>query len=92
MKLKHNPQLVPFAKDLRKNMTKEEKHLLKEYGLTVIRIPNLEIHKTLRACVTPQTENRTNNFENGWLLSSNSSLNNKCNKQLHHGRTERRKV
>jgi very-short-patch-repair endonuclease len=24
---KHNKELVPFAKELRKNMTKEEKHL-----------------------------------------------------------------
>ena len=32
---KHNPKLVPFARNLRKNMTKEERHLwydfLKEY-------------------------------------------------------------
>ena len=27
MRSKHNKQLVPFAKQLRKNMTKEEKHL-----------------------------------------------------------------
>ena len=27
MQSKHNPQLVPFAKELRKNMTKEERHL-----------------------------------------------------------------
>ena len=27
MQSKHNPQLVPFAKKLRKNMTKEERHL-----------------------------------------------------------------
>lgn len=28
---KHNPNLVPFAKELRKNMTKEEKHLWYDY-------------------------------------------------------------
>ena len=27
MQRKHNPGLVPFAKDLRKNMTREERHL-----------------------------------------------------------------
>ena len=27
MRSKHNEQLVPFAKELRKNMTKEERHL-----------------------------------------------------------------
>lgn len=27
MQSKHNPQLVPFAKQLRKDMTKEERHL-----------------------------------------------------------------
>ncbi len=27
MERKHNPKLVPYAKNLRKNMTKEEKHL-----------------------------------------------------------------
>ena len=27
MDSKHNPKLVPFAKELRKNMTKEERHL-----------------------------------------------------------------
>ena len=27
MQNKHNPQLVPLAKELRKNMTKEERHL-----------------------------------------------------------------
>ena len=27
MQRKHNPQLVSFAKDLRKNMTQEERHL-----------------------------------------------------------------
>ena len=27
MQRKHNPQLVPFARNLRKNMTKEERHL-----------------------------------------------------------------
>jgi len=104
---KHNKDLVPMAKMLRKNMTKEEKHLwydylrtypirflrqkvlgkyiadfycakaklvieldgsghytndgklhdeertafLKEYGLTVIRIPNTEIQKTSRELV-----------------------------------------
>ena len=35
MQYKHNPKLVPFAKNLRKNMTKEERHLwydfLKDY-------------------------------------------------------------
>ena len=35
MDYKHNPNLVPFAKELRKNMTKEERHLwydfLKDY-------------------------------------------------------------
>ena len=28
MQSKHNKQLVPFAKQLRKEMTKEERHLL----------------------------------------------------------------
>ena len=27
MQSKHNPQLVPYARELRKNMTKEERHL-----------------------------------------------------------------
>ena len=35
MDSKHNPQLTPFARELRKNMTKEERHLwydfLKDY-------------------------------------------------------------
>ena len=87
MQRKHNKDIVPTAKMLRKNMTQEEKHLwydflrtypirfysaeaklvieldgsghytkegkqydeertafLEEYGLTVIRIPNTEIH------------------------------------------------
>ena len=104
MQRKHNKDIVPTAKMLRKNMTKEEKHLwydflrtypirfsrqkvlgkyiadfycaeaklvieldgsghyteegkqydeertafLEEYGLTVIRIPNTEIHKNFR--------------------------------------------
>ena len=104
MQRKHNKYIVPTAKMLRKNMTKEEKHLwydflrtyhirfsrqkvfgkyiadfycaeaklvieldgsghyteegkqhdeertafLAEYGLTVIRIPNMEIHKNFR--------------------------------------------
>ena len=104
MQRKHNKGIVPTAKMLRKNMTKEEKHLwydflrtypvrfsrqkvlgryiadfycaeaklvieldgsghyteegkqydeertafLEEYGLTVIRIPNTEIHKNFR--------------------------------------------
>ena len=104
MQRKHNRDIVPTAKMLRKNMTKEEKHLwydflrthpirfsrqkvlgkyiadfycaeakliieldgsghyteegkqydeersafLEEYGLTVIRIPNTEIHKNFR--------------------------------------------
>ena len=104
MQRKHNKDIVPAAKMLRKNMTKEEKHLwydflriypvrflrqkvlgkyiadfycaeaklvieldgsghyteegkqhdeertafLEEYGLTVIRIPNTEIHKNFR--------------------------------------------
>ena len=87
MQYKHNKELVPFAKELRKKMTKEERHLwydflrgypvrflrqkvigkfivdfycadgeaeaieydsertafLKNYGLTVLRIPNNEI-------------------------------------------------
>lgn len=37
MQSKHNKQLVPFAKELRKNMTKEERHLwydfLKTYSV-----------------------------------------------------------
>ena len=41
MQYKHNQQLVPFAKELRKNMTKEERHLwydfLKELSVTVNR-------------------------------------------------------
>ena len=104
MQRKHNKDIVPIAKMLRNNMTKEEKHLwydflrtypirfsrqkvlgkyiadfycaeaklvieldgsehyteqgrqsdaertafLEEYGLTVIRIPNMEIHKNFR--------------------------------------------
>ena len=104
MERKHNAKLVPVAKMLRKNMTKEEKHLwydflrtypvcfsrqkilgkyiadfycaeakliieldgsghyteegkqkdeertafLEEYGLTVVRIPNTEIHKNFQ--------------------------------------------
>ena len=103
MQRKHNKDILPTAKMLRKNMTKEEKHLwydfqrtypvrfsrqkvlgkyiadfycaeaklvieldgsghyteegkqydektafLEEYGLTVIRIPNTEIHKNFR--------------------------------------------
>ena len=55
MQRKHNKDIVPTAKMLRKNMTKEEKQydekrtaFLKEYGLTVIRIPNTEIHKNFR--------------------------------------------
>ena len=104
MQRKHNPDIVPTARMLRKNMTKEEKHLwydflrsypvrfsrqkvlgkyiadfycaraklvieldgsghhtkegkqydagrtdfLKKYGLTVIRIPNAQIHKNFR--------------------------------------------
>ena len=104
MQRKHNKDIVPTAKMLRKNMTKEEKHLwydflrtyhvrfsrqkvlgryiadfycaeaklvieldgsghyseegkrydeertafLEEYGLTIIRIPNTEIHKNFR--------------------------------------------
>ena len=31
MQYKHNPQLVPLAKQLRKNMTKEERHLWYDY-------------------------------------------------------------
>ena len=31
MQSKHNKNLVPFAKDLRKNMTKEERHLWYEF-------------------------------------------------------------
>lgn len=31
MQYKHNPHLVPFAKDLRKDMTKEERHLWYDY-------------------------------------------------------------
>ena len=91
MQRKHNKDIVPTAKMLRKNMTKEEKRLwydflrtypirfysaeaklvieldgsghytkegkqydeertafLEEYGLTVIRIPNTEIHNNFR--------------------------------------------
>ena len=104
MQSKHNEQLVPFAKQLRKEMTKEERHLwydflrthsarfsrqkvlgkyiadfysaeaklvieldgsqhyeeinaekdaertafLEGYGLTVIRIPNHEVHRSFR--------------------------------------------
>ena len=72
MQRKHNKNIVPTAKMLRKNMTKEEKHLwydflrayhsteeakqydkertafLEEYGLTVIRVPNTEIHKNFQ--------------------------------------------
>ncbi len=31
MNYKHNKEIVPFAKELRKNMTKEEKHLWYDY-------------------------------------------------------------
>ena len=38
---KHNPNLIPFAKQLRKNMTKEERHLwydfLREYSVRFYR-------------------------------------------------------
>ena len=54
MDRKHNKSLVPFAKELRKNMTHyegsgqehdaERDAYLRSYGLTVIRIPNNEIH------------------------------------------------
>ena len=41
MESKHNKTIVPFAKELRKNMTKEEKHLwydyLKSYPLKFLR-------------------------------------------------------
>ena len=41
MESKHNKTIVPFAKELRKNMTKEEKHLwydyLKSYQLKFLR-------------------------------------------------------
>ena len=41
MDRKHNNKIVPFAKELRKNMTKEERHLwfdfLKEYPLKFTR-------------------------------------------------------
>ena len=41
MDYKHNKEIVPLAKVLRKNMTKEEKHLwydyLKEYPIRFIR-------------------------------------------------------
>ena len=41
MDYKHNKEIVPLAKELRKNMTKEEKHLwydyLREYPIRFIR-------------------------------------------------------
>ena len=41
MERKHNKKLVPFAKQLRKNMTKEERHLwydyLRKYPIKLIR-------------------------------------------------------
>ena len=41
MDFKHNPRLVPLAKQLRKNMTKEERHLwydfLRDYPLRFLR-------------------------------------------------------
>ena len=41
MDFKHNPSLVPLAKQLRKNMTKEERHLwydfLRDYPLRFLR-------------------------------------------------------
>ena len=41
MDYKHNKEIVPLAKALRKNMTKEEKHLwydyLREYPIRFIR-------------------------------------------------------
>ena len=54
MKYKHNKEIVPLAKALRMNMTKEEKRLwydyLREYPIRfirqkVIRISNLDINK-----------------------------------------------
>ena len=54
MDRKHNSNIVPFAKELRKNMTKEEKHLWYDYlrqypirfiGQKVIGISNLDINK-----------------------------------------------
>ena len=54
MDYKHNKEIVPLAKALRKNMTKEEKRLwydyLREYPVRfirqkVIRISNLDINK-----------------------------------------------
>ena len=41
MEYKHNKKLVPFAQDLRKNMTKEERHLwydfLRDYPVRFLR-------------------------------------------------------
>ena len=41
MQRKHNPRLVPYAKQLRKNMTKEERHLwydfLRTYSVPFVR-------------------------------------------------------
>lgn len=41
MDRKHNKKIVPFAKELRKNMPKEERHLwydfLKEYPVRFVR-------------------------------------------------------
>ena len=41
MDYKHNPKLIPFAKNLRKNMTKEERHLwydfLRDYPVKFLR-------------------------------------------------------
>ncbi len=54
MNYKHNKGIVPLAKTLRKNMTKEEKHLWYDYlrecpirfiRQKVIRISNLDINK-----------------------------------------------
>ena len=48
MDRKYNKALVSPAKSLRKNMTREERHLwyafLQGYDITVLRIPNHEVN------------------------------------------------
>ena len=43
MQSKHNNQLVPLAKRLRKEMTKEERHLWYDFLCLIYFVVNLEI-------------------------------------------------
>ena len=47
MPSKHNKQLVPLAKQLRKEMTKEERHLLNWMVLNTMRIEILNKMQTV---------------------------------------------